>query len=187
MISEKIRPKIGKLTCTRTYPKHNVGLPFQHELNRNMCEKIATVLLAEDDPNDAFLVQRAFKKAQLPHHIVHVLDGQQAIDYLSGVLRYDSRVEHPLPDLLLLDLKMPRLTGFEVLQWLRDRSEFKGLRAVVLSSSEHEQDVAEARALGAVDYFRKPGDPADLLAIVRTLDERWLREAHTESSARLAA
>ncbi len=144
-----------------------------------MSLKSATVLLAEDDPNDAFLVQRAFKKAELPHRLVHAADGQQAVDYLSGVPPFDDRLAHPFPDLLLLDLKMPRLNGFEVLEWLQGKAEFRALPAIVLSSSDHQADIEQARALGAAEYYRKPGDPAELLGIIRALDERWLQRNHS--------
>ncbi len=135
--------------------------------------KIATVLLAEDDLDDAFLVQRAFKRAELPHRIVHLADGQQTVDFLTGTPPFQRPAA--VPDLLLLDLKMPRMDGFEVLEWLRCRPEFKSMRTVVLSSSDHEADISKARALGATDYFRKPGDPAELVRIVSTVHERWLR------------
>jgi len=136
--------------------------------------RIATVLLAEDDLNDAFLVRRAFKKADLPHRLVHLLDGQQAIEYLSGAALDGTAITPGRPDLLLLDLKMPKVGGFEVLAWLQQRPELKSMPVVVLSSSDHESDVRQARALGAADYFRKPGDPSELIGIVRTLHERWL-------------
>ncbi len=132
---------------------------------------ICTVLYVEDDSDDAFLVQRAFEKARLPHRLVHLLDGQQAVDFLSGS---PGPAQPPQPDLLLLDLKMPRMDGFEVLSWIQSKPQFKRLPAVVLSSSDHEVDVARARALGAADYFRKPTDPAELVRIVTTIHERWL-------------
>ncbi len=134
----------------------------------------ATVLLVEDDPNDAFLVTRAFKKAGLAHTVVHLKDGQEAVEHLSSLSAVPGRTTSSLPELMLLDLKMPRLNGFEVLQWLRVRPEFKKLPVIVLSSSDHERDKAEARSLGATDYFRKPSDPADLLGLVRLWDTRWL-------------
>lgn len=146
--------------------------------------KIATVLLAEDDPDDAFLVKRAFSKAQLPHAIVHVVDGQQTIDFLTGAPPFQPPAA--LPDLLLLDLKMPRMDGFEVLRWLQSMPQFKSIPAVVLSSSDHEADIRQARALGAADYFRKPGDPAELVRLVCTVNERWLKTPSCEGMAAAA-
>jgi CheY-like chemotaxis protein len=137
--------------------------------------RIATVLLAEDDPNDAFLVQRAFKKAELPHKLLHLIDGQEVVDYLSRTTLFLRSPGVPVPDLLLLDLKMPRLDGFEVLEWLQRRSEFKTMPAVVLSSSDHFSDIKRAIALDAADYFRKPSDPAELFGLAIALHERWLR------------
>ncbi len=142
-----------------------------------MFPRVSTVLFAEDDPNDAYLVQRAFKKAELEHRLVHVIDGQHALDYLTGAPPYEDRSLHPLPALLLLDIKMPRLTGFEVLQYLQHKPGLNTIPAVVLSSSDYEKDIALARHLGAVAYFRKPSDPAELLSIVKTMDERWLKVA----------
>jgi len=141
------------------------------------------VLLAEDDPNDTFLVQRAFKKAKLPHNLVHLIDGQHVLDYLCGIAPYQHSPGLVLPDLLLLDLKMPRLDGFQVLEWLQRRPEFKAMPAVVMSSSDHFSDIKRAIALGAADYFRKPSDPADLLSLVTAIHERWLRRERPVTGA----
>ncbi len=143
-----------------------------------MPTEMATVLLAEDDPNDAFLLQHAFVKATLSHRLIHVQDGQQAIDYLVV-----AGVAHPVPDLLLLDLKMPRVDGFEVLDFLQQKPALKQMPVVVLSSSDHEQDIQQARARGAADFFRKPGDPAELLRIVQSLHERWLQKPSSPARA----
>src|ERR1051326_8590666 len=79
------------------------------------------VLIAEDDPSDVFLLKRAFALAQIPATLHFVRDGQEAIDYLEGEAAYNDRTAYPLPDLMLLDLKMPKLNGFDVLSWLRRR------------------------------------------------------------------
>jgi len=139
----------------------------------------ATILWAEDDENDVLLFRRAFEKASLPHRLIDVGDGQEAVDYLAGEPPHDDRTRFPLPDLLLLDLKMPRLGGFEVLAWIQERPEFKGLPAVVLSSSNQERDIQRARSLGASDYFVKPCGPAALVELLLGLDARWLRRGGT--------
>src|SRR5215470_5834454 len=93
-----------------------------------------TILAVEDQESDALLLRMAYKAAELPYHLVVVQDGQCAVDYLEGAPPYDERAKYPLPGMMLLDLKMPRRDGFDVLTWLRG-SEFGALPVVVLSSS----------------------------------------------------
>src|SRR5512135_278585 len=104
--------------------------------------KPTAILLAEDDENDVFLVRRAMAQAGVGSELIVARDGQEAVDYLS---RDAPGGGQPLPGLLLLDLKMPRLNGFEVLSWLSTRPDLSELPVVVLSSSSHESDVREAR------------------------------------------
>jgi CheY-like chemotaxis protein len=130
------------------------------------------VLVAEDDPNDAFLLERAFESVGIKHPLVLARDGQEAINYLSG-----DREQCPRPCLLLADLKMPRADGFVLLKWLQGQDQFKGLPAVVLSSSSAESDMTHARELGAREYLVKPCDFYGLVEVVRTLQACWL-EAH---------
>jgi CheY-like chemotaxis protein len=134
----------------------------------------ANILLAEDEPNDAFFVRWAFEKAGLPHHISHVYDGQEALDYLSGTAPFGDRHKYPTPDLLLLDLKMPRLNGFDVLTWLRAHPKLRKLPVVVFSSSDHEQDIEQARHLGADEYRMKPSDIERFVELAKDLDAKWL-------------
>jgi CheY-like chemotaxis protein len=137
--------------------------------------KAATILLAEDDENDVFFFRHALEKAELDPCVFHVADGQEAVNYLGGKGPYSDRKKYPLPNLILLDLKMPRLNGFEVLQWVRTRERLSQVPIVVLSSSDHERDRAEAQRLGACSYHRKPGNPADLVSLVREFCARWLK------------
>ena len=132
------------------------------------------ILVAEDDANDVFFLRRAFQKAELGCKIFDVPNGQAAVDYLSGVAPYEDRSQFPLPQLLLLDLKMPLMSGFEVLEWLRRHPEMGDLPALVLSSSAHQEDVAKARALGARDYHVKPSDQHQLIRLARELQAKWL-------------
>lgn len=143
----------------------------------------ATILLAEDEPNDAFFLKWAFEKAGFVHQISHVFDGQEALDYLSGTEPYNDRSQFPLPDLLLLDLKMPRLNGFDVLEWLREHPKLSGVPVVVFTSSDHEADMQQAKALGAREYCTKPNDIDKFVQLARDLDARWLRQ---EGSAQAA-
>lgn len=134
-----------------------------------------TVLLAEDDENDAFLLRLAFEKAQLGHALIHMLDGQDVLDYLSKCgAETPGAAACPRPDLLILDIKMPRLTGFDVLSWLRARPQFQ-FPVVVLSSSEREDDKVKARELGAVAYHVKPGEHNELVQLARQMDQQWLK------------
>jgi CheY-like chemotaxis protein len=102
------------------------------------------VLAAEDDEGDAVLLRLAFKRAEIPQPLIVVHDGQETIDYLSGNPPYADRSVYPQPALLLLDLKMPRLNGFDVLAWWAARPEWRDLPVVVLSSSSHETDIDRA-------------------------------------------
>jgi CheY-like chemotaxis protein len=134
----------------------------------------ATVLLAEDESNDVFLMQRAFKKAQLMNPLQIARDGEEVIAYLGGNGRFASRKEFPLPQLLLLDLKLPRKTGFEVLEWIRRQtSPVKRLPVVVLSSSKQAVDINRAYDLGANSYLVKPVHFEGLVDFVKTLEMFW--------------
>ena len=132
------------------------------------------VLAAEDEETDRFILNLAFEKAKFLHPLVTVRDGRECVDYLSGIGRFTDRALHPLPALLLLDLKMPRMHGFEVLEWLATRAEFKYLPIVVLSSSSDDSDIQKARQLGARDYFVKPHSLDEFVHILQRVHERWL-------------
>jgi CheY-like chemotaxis protein len=133
-----------------------------------------TILVAEDDANDIFFLRRAFQKAEVKCQIIDVPNGQEAIEYLQGKPPYDNRADYPLPQLLLLDLKMPLMSGFDVLEWLQRRPELADLPALVLSSSAHEEDVARAQRLGARNYHVKPSDLTQLTQLARELGTKWL-------------
>lgn len=132
------------------------------------------VLVAEDEDSDAMILHLAFERAGLTNPLVRVRDGQEAVDYLAGKGIYADRLAYPLPVLLLLDLKMPRMTGVEVLTWLGGREEFKYLPAVVLSSSPDHSDIQRAKTAGAQEYLVKPHNIRELVGLVRALRDRWL-------------
>ena len=132
------------------------------------------VLIAEDDPTDIFLLQRAFAVAEVPAILHVVRDGQEAIDYLEGEASYADRQAHPLPDLLLLDLKMPKLNGFDVLAWLRRQPGLKRLLVTVLTSSDQPQDINRAYDLGANSYLLKPHSSHELSDLVKRVQKYWL-------------
>ena len=136
--------------------------------------KSPTVLLVEDSPDDAFMVQRALNQAGVAQQVIHLKDGEEAVDYLSGNPPYDNRERFPIPALILLDLKMPRLSGLDVLTWLQTRPDLAHVPVVVLTGSVRSEDRREAEKRGAVGYQVKPVAFEDLLEIVRHVDARWL-------------
>jgi CheY-like chemotaxis protein len=134
----------------------------------------ATVLLAEDDPDDILLTQIAFEKARLANPLQVVQDGEEAIDYFKGEGKFTERAQFPLPILLLLDLKMPKANGFQVLEWLRKQPEFARVPVAIMTASDHDPHISRAYELGADSYLRKPPDAAALLALVQRLHAYWL-------------
>jgi CheY-like chemotaxis protein len=132
------------------------------------------ILHVEDEANDVMLVGLAFKKAACAPIIQVVRDGEQAIEYLSGVGRYADRQLYPLPTLMLLDIKLPRLSGLELLSWLRGRDDLRRLPAVMLTSSPQMRDVNKAYELGANSYLVKPSALEELVEMVAKLSAYWL-------------
>ncbi len=126
-------------------------------------------LHVEDNPDDVFFVRHAFRKAAPEVYLVAVSDGKEAQDYLLGAVPFQDRATHPLPDLLLMDLKLPKMTGVEVLGWMKTRPELKDIPVFILSSSSEKADVESADLLGAKGYFSKPGSVKALMEIVRRL------------------
>jgi CheY-like chemotaxis protein len=137
-------------------------------------------LLAEDSQNDVFLMQQAFKKAGLPNPIQVVSDGQEAISYLKGEGRYSDRAQYPLPMAVLLDLKMARMNGFEVLEWVRKQPNLKRVVVIILTASNRSSDADRAYDLGANFYLTKPGKFEDLVEMTKCLHD-WLRLNHFPS------
>src|SRR5262249_38465399 len=131
------------------------------------------ILLVEDDSNDVLLLQRAFQKAGLRDVLRVVRDGEQAIEYLSGQGPYADRERHPLPFLVLLDLKMPGTDGFDVLQWARGEPDLKRLLIVVLTSSHLQSDVDRAYELGANSYLVKPVEFNEMVNLIQRFEAYW--------------
>lgn len=134
----------------------------------------ATVLLVEDNPDDIDLVRHAFRKADIGASLQVARDGDTAVAYLSGDGGYADRVLHPSPNLILLDLKLPRRSGFEVLTWARANEFTRHTPVVVLTSSGQEADVKRAYECGANSYLTKPVGRDDLVAMLTALDGYWL-------------
>lgn len=132
------------------------------------------ILVAEDDDNHVFLMQRAFKQASLINPLQFVSDGEQAIAYLKGEGQYANRDEFPLPSLLLLDLKMPNKNGFEVLEWLRTQPTLRALRVIVLTTSGSTEDINRAYQLGANSFLTKPLDFRDFVQLSASIKGYWV-------------
>jgi DNA-binding response OmpR family regulator len=138
--------------------------------------ELSTILLVEDNEDDADLIAYAFGKAGVENPLVRVGDGDAAVQYLGGTGDYADRRRHPLPALVLLDLKLPRRSGFEVLKTVRgEEGPARHVPIVVLTSSDQTPDVERAYDLGANSYLVKPVNRDALLAMVRALDAYWVK------------
>ena len=133
------------------------------------------ILIAEDSPQDAELLQLALKRAGLGGPLRFVSDGVEAIAYLEGRGEYADRETFPFPRVIITDLKMPRLNGLELLNWLSDHPECHVIPTILLSGSELSQDITAAYKFGANTYFTKPTDFETLLQMVRSWKEYWSR------------
>jgi CheY-like chemotaxis protein len=131
------------------------------------------ILLAEDDPNDIVFLNKAFQKAGVPKPFRVLADGQDVMTYLSGEGEYADRSGHPLPTHLLLDLKLPRRSGLDILDWVRKDSRLSTLPVIVLTSSSQPQDRTRAEHLGVNGYFVKPVTQADLVKTVKRIATIW--------------
>jgi len=132
------------------------------------------ILIAEDDENDAFLIERAFQEAGIENPLQLVRDGQEAIEYLEAARRSAERGEHRAPVLLMLDLKMPRMTGMDVLRWLHGQPILKCLPVIVFSSSANQSDVERTYLLGANAFVTKPSSTEQRTALARFIKGFWL-------------
>lgn len=133
-----------------------------------------TILLVEDSADDVDLVRHAFRRAGVQALLQVVSHGDEAIAYLSGTGVYADRLTYPLPRLILLDLKLPRLSGFEVLEWARGNEETQYVPVVVLTSSDQHDDIRRAHKLGANSYLTKPVLREALVSMLSTIDAYWL-------------
>ncbi len=133
------------------------------------------ILLVEDNPDDEALTLRAFSKNEVRRPVVVAHDGVEAIEYLFGTGEYANRDRHPLPEVILLDLKLPRIDGLEVLRRIRAEEATAMLPVVVLTTSGEPRDVQQAYQLGANSYIRKPVDYQDFVKYIDAIVTYWLR------------
>ncbi|QEH38040.1 Response regulator rcp1 [Aquisphaera giovannonii] len=136
------------------------------------------VLVVEDDSTDALMIRRAFRKANVGNPLQFVDNGDSAVDYLAGRSPFDDRAAYPLPGLVLLDLKLPRRSGLEVLQWLKEQPGLRRIPVVVLTSSMETADVRKAYDLGCNSYLVKPVHFEGLLQAIRAVGPYWLAMNH---------
>jgi two-component system response regulator len=148
------------------------GLRLQKIKENPMNSKI--ILLAEDNPDDVQLTLRALKKSKIMNEVVIAQDGVEALDYLFGTGKYAGRDTRVLPQVVLLDLKMPRMDGLEVLQHVRSNERTRLLPVVVLTTSSEDKDRVESYKLGANSYIRKPVDFEQFVNAVQQLGLYWL-------------
>jgi CheY-like chemotaxis protein len=128
-----------------------------------------TILLAEDDEDDVLLIKAAFEAARLSFNLMVVRDGEEAIDYLHGTGRFADRTTFPLPFMLLLDLKMPQVSGFEVLSWVRSQRALDQLLVIILTGSAMESDLKQTEDLGNNAYIVKSSDYQQLIYLFQSL------------------
>lgn len=138
-------------------------------MNENRC-----VLLVEDDENDVVLIRRALQKGGIdaPMHVAS--DGDQAVEYFTGTGKYRDAAAYPLPAVVLLDLRLPKRSGLEVLEWLKSHECFALLPVVVFTNSTEDTDVRQAYALGANSYLKKPYTLAATTALLQAVSAYWL-------------
>ncbi|MEC4813589.1 MAG: response regulator [Scytonema sp. PMC 1069.18] len=134
-----------------------------------------SILLVEDDSNDILFVQRAFRQINATNPIRIVKDGDAAVHYLAGEGEYADRDRYPLPALILLDLKLPRRSGIEILEWLRQQPGIKRIPVVVLTSSQESLDIDLSYDLGVNSYLVKPVKFEMLAKMIAALDSYWLQ------------
>ena len=142
------------------------------------------ILLVDDREDDLTVIRRAFTKSRILNPILAVQSGEEAIAYLRGEGKYSNRAEYPLPELILLDLKMPGLSGFDVLKWIRQHPTLKTIRIVVLTASDHMKDVNLAYELGANSFLVKPVEFDRFLDLANAINGYWLWMSKTPESAR---
>jgi CheY-like chemotaxis protein len=132
------------------------------------------LLLVEDNEDDVFLMKRALKSARVVNPLLVVEDGQEALDYLGGAGKFADRDQYPLPAVVFLDLKLPFISGHDVLAWIRRQKEFESMVVIVLTSSNEASDLSRCYALGANSYLVKPPTPEQLDDLAKAFKLYWL-------------
>lgn len=134
-----------------------------------------TILLVEDSEDDVFFMQRAIRLSEVKINLQVARDGQMAVDYLGGVREFADRKTYPIPSLVLLDLKLPKVLGLDVLRWIRSRTELQTIPVVILTSSGERADLERGYRLGANSFMVKPSNADDLLGLSKCLSDYWFK------------
>jgi len=142
-----------------------------------------TILLVEDEENDAMLLKMAFEKNNISNPVQWVRDGMEAVAYLNGDGVFADRKKYPFPEVLLLDLKMPRMTGLELLAWIQEHPDFKIIPTIIMTSSKQEIDIEKAYHLGANTYMTKPCSFDELANMVKLTHEYWAMSAKPKTKS----
>ena len=142
------------------------------------------ILLVEDSEDNILLVRHAMRKAGVTTPLEVVTSGEEAIAYLGGTNGFSNWQQFPLPAIVLLDLKMPGIDGFEVLKWIRKHPGLRPLRVAMLTSSEMPEEIQKAHDLGANVFLTKPVQLERLVDILKTLNEHWLKQAQIPAVTR---
>ncbi|HEY6226981.1 MAG TPA: response regulator [Verrucomicrobiae bacterium] len=140
----------------------------------NMSTRNPVILLIDDDPDDRFLVRRAFERLNIENPLIEVHDGEEAIAYLSGEGQFSDRRKYPFPGILLLDLQMPRIDGLELLNWIRLNLTVPNFLIIVLSRVDEIRQVNKAYALGANSFLIKPGSEEELRGLIASFRDYWI-------------
>lgn len=135
----------------------------------------AVILIAEDDLGDQILIQEALQSSQIPKVLRIVCDGEEALEYLHHSGRYAAGDQAPRPDLILLDLNMPRLSGIELLARLKADNNFRSIPVVAFTTSGRDEDITQCYAMGVNSYVQKPTDFDRFQAVLLQLEEYWLQ------------
>jgi len=138
-----------------------------------MAKDRPTLLIVEDNEDDIFFVERIFKQIGARCELRFTRDGIEAIEYLSGQGAFKDRAKYPMPTIILMDLKMPRRNGFEVLEWMHNQPEIKLIPTIVVTSSTLQEDVTRAYRLGANAVMNKPVDKDSLLQMLKSFHIYW--------------
>jgi CheY-like chemotaxis protein len=136
-------------------------------------QDLRPILLVEDEASDVELLCRAFEKAKILNRIIHLSSGDQALAYLNGSDEYGDRKIYPLPSLILLDLKLPGMTGLQLLQWKRAQDQLRRIPVVVLTGDNDPDTIGHAYDAGANSYLVKPGTQAEVLRMAKAIDQYW--------------
>jgi len=147
-------------------------------LSKNM-EPSGNILLVDDNDDDAFFIEKAFKSVGALAHIFRCIDGRETQNYLEGRTPFTDRGFYPMPDLVLLDLKIPHISGLDVLRWIREHPTLNRLVVIVLTSSAQQRDIDAAYALQANCFLTKPGALDETIEMARAIKSCWLQNIPT--------